>query len=132
MNADRNGQTKLLIDQMNLLILRNTAEPNAAGFDAKLGDPDVFIFTKTFEGSPDFPPSFYNACAHELGHALSLSTELDTTDPKGLTPHDHLILPDQYGGFRSIMNRRAHNEAIWLRHEDWLMANSQAKIFANP
>lgn len=83
--------------------------------------------------------NIFPTIAHEVGHALGLSTR-GGFDPKfnkvtkddfshdfGVFLKDGLGRPTAISGFGLLWKESNSNR--WLRHEDWLFANTRAKIF---
>ena len=68
-------------------------------------------------------------CAHEIGHALGLSTWVSTSPPYS-DGHDHGPWP---GGESALMRSGTNglggvveSPGRWIRHEDWKEANTEA------
>ena len=61
--------------------------------------------------------------AHEIGHALGLSTRTDPKNGNQARYHDGGPFPDQTWG---LMWGEPGGVGKWLRHEDWEQANSVA------
>jgi hypothetical protein len=91
-------------------------------------------------GTSSDPPNynmFTSVAAHELGHALGLSTRRapDKHEPPILSPHDLGVFPGEGTGRIGLINTHGlmftESDAYtkWLRHEDWYRANSRATNF---
>ena len=154
------GESQIKTGKLNLVILhRLTAkgpESSTAGF-CPVSDTDpsiingnqVFVFSSYFESlaSGDRTRAFAGfkqVCAHELGHALGLSTR-QNFEPKSGTHnrrwtrnHDLGLFPlevDLQGNPKEgppeegLMYPEASHERRWIRHEDWFKANTKAQDF---
>lgn len=74
---------------------------------------------------------FLKTCAHEVGHALELSSRKSIHPIRGdVQEHDGPVFPLRYHEMRSLMfygNDPAHPEWTWLRHEDWEPASKKVE-----
>ena len=154
------NESQIKTGKLNLVILHglsaNGADGNKAGF-CPVSDTDpsiingnqVFVFSTYYESlaSGDATRAFSGfkqVCAHELGHALGLSTranydpEHNKTDTHWTRNHDLGFFPvevDLQGDpkegppDRGLMYPEASYERRWVRHEDWFKANNTAKGF---
>lgn len=137
-------------DKLNLLIVRKISN-RIGDFGVCPSDdhPDrVVVETKEFEGgSPDDFELFLMTCAHEIGHALGLSTR--NRDPvfPHIGSHDSGAFPSaEYylDGSRvtdpsstapkmnGALMRKAKGKWRWIRQEDWKEANDNAASFEIP
>jgi hypothetical protein len=104
----------------------------------------VYVFAqKLAEGNPLHVVDtniFYNAIAHEIGHALTLSTRTDPNLADGFSeagaPLNHdpgkfpRVTSPETGISRMSGLMYWHlNEFYWMRHADWEKANQQAPVY---
>jgi len=154
------SQSIIKTGKLNLIILHgmaeNGSESNKAGF-CPVSDTDpsiingnqVFVLSTYFESlaSGDRTRAFagfQQVCAHELGHALGLSTRQNfepqsgTTNRRWTRNHDLGFFPlevDLQGNPKEgppeegLMYPEASHERRWIRHEDWVQANKKAQDF---
>ena len=69
--------------------------------------------------------NFLRTCAHEVGHALDLSSRRIMVNGK-LDTHDGGVYPTRYNGMEALMKAVGdplHPEHTWLRHEEWERAS---------
>lgn len=144
------SQTGLKTGKLNLVILHGlNAKVNGripGGFAPPNGS-QVFVFSSSFEDDTqdraDGFPRLKQVCAHELGHALGLSTRLNY-EPKtgktntyygaghdiGLFPREVNLQEDPDGApVTGLMWPVAGDHHRWVRHEDWVKANEKAQDF---
>lgn len=140
----------LIKSKLNLIIAKDIAQPtkkDTAGFCPKPGESrKVMVFTQKFVNRFEINEysDFDCACAHEIGHALKLSTR------GGDARHDNAHFPgaemgantttsmydnDHLEGSGVIGREMYHDGALmrsvassnrWIRHEDWQQANDIA------
>ena len=124
--------------KLNLVILHGlVAKVNGstpAGFRSPQGS-QVFVFTTYYEEHQDRPgfEGFQQVCAHELGHALGLSTR-ENYDPAKEFTSTHYTPHHDLGKFpegepRGLMFPGTAFDHRWIRHEDWFKANTNAKDY---
>ena len=100
----------------------------------------VFINSELFTESTAPPyhlDGYLNACAHEIGHALGISTR-NYGGPSGRYSdfqHDAGAYPLRYGNTKTLMDPAVSDRSqdIWIRSEDWQRANQGAQdLFTLP
>ncbi len=158
-NADGNAELAVLAGapnlqsaKLNLIMLRGPllkedrrGHDKTGGWatvfaaDGMLSGKQVFVFTFFAQNNADTFGNVFNVIAHEIGHALGLSTRksLDPGTGKStdLFRHDLGIFPQistnpvlkQYG----LMWPKSTPQR-WLRHEDWVFANERANFRFKP
>ena len=146
------NQPGLKTGKLNLVILHGLNARingrNPGGFYPGNGS-QAFAFSSYFEDDPvdrvaGFP-GFIQVCAHELGHALGLSTRLNF-NPKigkidsiwrqnlnhdlGLFPREVDLQGQPFGDpVVGLMWPGTGFDHRWIRHEDWVEANTNARPF---
>lgn len=128
---------KLKPKTLHLLVFKEIKLGKAAGFWTSKFMPNcVFVGAINHENSKLLPPllplnqqqakaCFLITCAHEIGHALSLSVRhaLDS-DGKVTKNHDPEYFPEDYDT-ESLMKNTSNPLRLkdtWLRHEEWIPA----------
>jgi len=138
--TDMLNDTTHFTAKLNILVARRGIRYPTPNFQA-VGSEEVnkvFVFTDSFlpAGAPENSPAHTysripHVCAHEVGHALGLSTRnqnLTTSFGKhdsgrfpGFPWRQPLELPAE-----GLMIQRPKKDQMWMRHEDWKKANEIA------
>ena len=94
-----------------------------------LHTPWIFVEQQCF--LPANIQGYYNCCAHEIGHVLTLSTRNYGGTSPFKAKHDAGVQPDRYNA-KTLMYPGSNWGAldIWIRHEDWYPANQQAEAIS--
>ena len=117
---------------LNLVFLADTSLM-ASGVYPNDGNK-IFVFGNRF--SPDnttkpHPLLIPDTCAHEMGHALQVSTRNANSTDYLRKNHDSGPWPDgvEQAPIGGIMNAPRFGRAMWLRYEDWNKANAEGRNY---
>ena len=139
------GSSALSGGKLNVIILGKLQHTYVGSGDGVLGEyldgqgysgNKVYIYAQTIAADQAVLQDdieFYHVVAHEIGHALNLSTRFTPNYDNG--PHHHdpgpfpegprnaLMYPDTGPAADGVPDNSPYH---WMRHEDWEAANSEA------
>ena|GEM_PF-5147193 len=144
-------QNTTLPDRLNLLIVRNILDDfGSVGVTPTIENPDRSIVESLYfeTAGSDGIELFLTTCAHEIGHALGLSTRnRSLSEGSSNFRHDSGAYPSAYyhlDGTRvndpgsamprmdgALMKQRG-GKWRWMRHQDWKKANDNAEHYVIP